>query len=168
MKLELKYLAGYLPYGLKGTLTSDSQDDFEDLIEDLSINENKFIKGAIWQYAGYADEDLCVPLGNGEINGFLMRNENTYASFYGVIKPILRPLSDLTKEIEANGEKFVPIVYFEKFNTQIDFVKEIKVLQNDIRWLSTTSYLVVEKLLEWHFDIYGLIENNLAIDINTL
>lgn len=26
------------------------------------------------------------------------------------IKPILRPLSDLTKEIEVNGEKFVPMV----------------------------------------------------------
>jgi hypothetical protein len=26
----------------------------------------------------------------------------------------------------------------------------------------------VEKLLEWHFDIYGLIEAGLAIDINTL
>jgi hypothetical protein len=25
------------------------------------------------------------------------------------IKPILRPLSDLTKEIEVNGEKFIPI-----------------------------------------------------------
>ena len=31
-----------------------------------------------------------------------------------IYKPILRPLSDLTKEIEVNGKKFVPIVELAK------------------------------------------------------
>lgn len=35
-----------------------------------------------------------------------------------VFKPILRPLSDLTKEIEHNGERFVPIVELFKLRTQ--------------------------------------------------
>lgn len=30
------------------------------------------------------------------------------------------------------------------------------------------GYLVVQKLLEWNFDINGLIEKKLAIDINDL
>ncbi len=33
-------------------------------------------------------------------------------------KPILRPLSDLTKEIQHNGEKFVPIVELHKIATE--------------------------------------------------
>jgi len=83
-------------------------------------------------------------------------------------KILLRPLSDLTKEIEVNGEKFVPIEKVENWNTSIDFGKELVSLIEDERWLSTTSYVLVELLFEWHFDVFGLIENNLAIDINTL
>ena len=30
------------------------------------------------------------------------------------------------------------------------------------------SYGLVSKLIEWHFDVFGLIEKGLAIDINTL
>ena len=32
----------------------------------------------------------------------------------------------------------------------------------------TTNYETIEKLFEWHFDVFGLIEKGLAIDINTL
>jgi len=86
---------------------------------------------------------------------FVLNNQN---------KPILRPLSDLTKEIEVNGEKFIPLDYISTS------IKDIK--QND-RYLFkglyyNLSYWKIERLLEMHFDIYGLIENNLAIDINTL
>ena len=69
-------------------------------------------------------------------------------------KPILHPLSDLTKEIEVNGEKFVPRDKF--YGNPLDY----KILDN--------NYNVVQKLLEWHFDVFGLIENGLAVDINTL
>ena len=33
---------------------------------------------------------------------------------HGKFKPILRPLTDLTKEIEHNGEKFMPKKYFNQ------------------------------------------------------
>lgn len=78
-------------------------------------------------------------------------------------KPILRPLSDLTKAIEVNGEKFVPHIKLGGRPNLKDY---------DIEYLSkhidNMSFGLIQKLLEWHFDIYGLIENNLAIDINTL
>ena len=35
----------------------------------------------------------------------------------------------------------------------------------DLKYL---PYGVVEKLLEWHFDIFGLLEKGLAVDINTI
>lgn len=66
-----------------------------------------------------------------------------------------RSLSQLTKEIEHNGEKFVPMDIIRK-----DYIGEAIGLNT-----ATWSHRVVQKLLEWHFDIHGLIENNLAIEI---
>lgn len=82
---------------------------------------------------------------------------------YGINQlPILRPLSDLTKEIEHNGERFVPK---NMFNTKFEYLFtniEYYNVQNDL------SYSVVRKLIEWHFDVFGLIDKELAIDINNL
>ena len=47
---------------------------------------------------------LCCHVENGEL---------TYSSFNGCT-PICRNLSDLTKEIEHNGEKFIPIIELAK------------------------------------------------------
>jgi hypothetical protein len=76
------------------------------------------------------------------------------------IKPILHPLSDLTKEIEVNGEKFVP---YEKIKKMYP-IDTFSSTSNTAQW----SYRIIQKLFEWHFDIFGLIEDDLAIDINTL
>jgi hypothetical protein len=73
-------------------------------------------------------------------------------------KPKLRPLSQLTQEIEHNGKKFVPIDYF--LDTDCDDILNAVQIK-DLRHL---PYNLIEKLLEWHFDIYGLLENNLAIE----
>lgn len=96
-------------------------------------------------------------------------------------KLLLRQLSGLTKEIEVNGEKFIPIEYFEIGDEPSDFPYEFDTGNiNLIRTLETISkhnvyhdvkYLpsiVVEKLHEWHFDTENLIGHSLAIDINTL
>jgi len=81
-------------------------------------------------------------------------------------KPILRHLSDLTKDIEHNGERFDPI---QKCNDLLGI---------NIMWsgwgdaingdLSDISYSHMVKLIEWHFDVFGLIDADLAIDINTI
>lgn len=96
-------------------------------------------------------------------------------------KPILHPLSDLTKEITINAETFIPIETFEigddENGIEYDFgnIKLIKNLEYIAKYRNT-AYLeiqripfgVVSELLKWHFDIFGLIENDLAIDINTI
>jgi hypothetical protein len=79
-----------------------------------------------------------------------------------IYKLRLRPLSDLTKEIEVDGEKFVPIDYFVGDDSD-DILNACQ-----IKDLSYLPYNLIQKLLEWHFDIFNLIPNNLAIDINTL
>lgn len=142
-KLELKHLAGYLPYGLKGNyLLSDVVNTHKDELRDklLTLDNVKF--------------------------------------FLDYATPILRPLSELTKEIEVNGEKFVPIekihqLYFDGITISRDNTTElldIEMYTNDHAHTIDfyVGYEIVQNLLEWHFDIYGLIEKGLAIDINTL
>lgn len=125
MKLELKHLAAYLPYGVKCQWVR--QDDKEVIESTITISDYDF----------------------------LIRRNNA--------KPILLPLSDLTKEIEHNGKKFVPnydsdFKYFITYELD-DFIESIP---------HSLNYDQMQKLLEWHFDIFGLLENGLAIDINTL
>lgn len=79
-------------------------------------------------------------------------------------KPILHPLSELTKEIEVNGEKFVPIEY-NAFKNSRDHLLEF---QNGFAHYKSVKYGIIQRLYEWHFDIHNLINRNLAIDINTI
>jgi len=76
-------------------------------------------------------------------------------------KPILRPLSDLTKEIEHNGEKFVPAAKMITHGFHNSFWYELE--KFDYRYLYAMD---LDKLLEWHFDIFSLIESGLAISIH--
>ncbi len=77
------------------------------------------------------------------------------------IKPILRPLSDLTEEIERNGKKFVPINCFHRDFSQI-LKDELKVTNGNLL-IEFLPYGIIVKLLEWHFDVFGLIDKGLAI-----
>ena len=125
MKLELKHLAPYLPYGVEYFNTH------EDFIEQ---------KGII----------------------------NLHSCFdilrYEYIKPILRPLSDLLNE---------ELDFYIDFNTilnEIDsrYLREAIVnktfYSKDIHY----SFEVWNCLLSMHFDVFELIKQGLAIDINTL
>lgn len=105
--------------------------------------------------------DICIDLMGGETK------EETYITtldtreldyFKEDMKLILHPLSDLTKEIEHNGKKFVPTKALSIWDLQ-----GITVI--DIPHIPVNLY---ELLLKWHFDVFGLIEQNLAININTL
>ncbi len=97
------------------------------------------------------------------------------------IKPILRPLSDLIKEIEHHGKRFIPIEWFEigddESENWFSFGHGNINLINDLNLISTHQvyhdinflpYAIVQKLIEWHFDVLGLIDEGLAVDINTL
>lgn len=109
------------------------------------------------------------------------------------IKPVLRPLSDLVKEIDIRGKKFIPLVELKKSGTDLnelrfkEYENCFSVIDNGEHelclYLDTKSFHkyyrgedrsninqieLHNKLLEWHFDIYGLIEEGEAIDINTI
>jgi len=153
MKLELKHVVGYLPYGLKC---------YNHYHPKLEIN-----------VIGFEKDSLLI-----------VYDDSKFYSAFGAFKPILRPLSDLTKEIEVNGEKFVPIEELKRVNRKIRFSDNRFMDYDDgkskdvlhFSFYDIFSYSlnfeeiteITNKLYEWHFDIHGLIENGLAIDINTL
>ena len=74
--------------------------------------------------------------------------------------PILRPLSDLTKEIEHNGETFIPV---EKLGWGSCFSKS-----NFKMAINNLSLHEALNLIKWRVDIANLIEKGEAININTL
>ena len=114
MKLELKHLAPYLPYGL------EALDYLSKRVKIIGLkNETYFIdSGNIYAYGDIQD---C--------------------------KPILHPLSDL--------EEFSPAIYDYLINKCEGYTVRLQ-------------YVDFKTLLENHFDVFGLIEQGLAIDINTL
>jgi hypothetical protein len=82
--LTIKELAPYIPYRLKG---KSNQYDSIDLLL------------GIYGTMGHS-LTLCHRINN--------HNTCDYDCNVNEFKPILRPLSDLIKEIEVNGKKFVP------------------------------------------------------------
>jgi hypothetical protein len=148
MKLKLKHLVCYLPYGIPAKLSEKGIFNQDDEFPNPRTKELGVIKN--------------ISFWDPEITGQLHISD-TYSFDFDEIDEIdivLRPLSDLTKEIEVNGEKFVP---YEKIKKMYP-IDTFSSTSNTAQW----SYRIIEKLAEWHFDFQGLIPSGLAIDINTL
>lgn len=163
MKLELKHIVGYLPYGLK-----------------MTRNDKNF--GILYAlYNKYNKAELEFEFGNDR---------------YDIedLKPALRPMTDLVKEIngvvhaielakikmehnplscpmvDKNGEIMLECRLITK-----PFGKVVKVTNFDT-WVLYLSLSHPERLFTYltnylyenHFDIHNLIGQDLAIDINTL
>lgn len=127
--LELKHLAPYLPYKLKGKYTLSDVINLRDGQKD-EIRDKKL-------------EAECVPF-------FLL-----------YCKPILRPLSDLTKER-------IDFLWFEVIGVDRgNFDKHDFYEKCEIGLINLLPIMVYEKLLEWHFNVFDL-PQDLWIDINTL
>jgi len=143
-RLELKHLAPYLPYKLKCRLKCGKTQQLKTVVYD----------GICQQF----DDGTFTLYWNADYG-------TTIASSY--TKPILRPLSDLTKQVLINGENIVPIegMFLQNGEREIlnKWAEENKCLMGQ-----QVSYLIYEKLFELHFDFFGLIEKGIAIDINAL
>jgi hypothetical protein len=180
MELELKHLAGYLPYDLKGVISTKHQINEVELthLSEYSLKTSPSIHG--FEYCSFSE-----------------------------FKPLLRPLSSLIKEIEVDGKRFVPMVELAdiaycdisdknyktaqdensigvSFNIENDenefthqvfaysfttkhFGRHLRVNPHQ-KHLAEVEFVLhqlelFEKLFEWHFDIYGLIDKGLAIEI---
>ena len=146
MELTIKHLAAYLPYGLVLYGASD-----------------------LWEIDILGKENICI---KNAVHKQIISLEDLKCNY----SAILRPLSMLDKEIEVNGERFIPIDWFEigdDCNNSVDYgqgnIKLIGLLKDMAKHkfiqLEYLNYGVVNKLCEWHFDIFGLIDAGLAIEM---
>jgi hypothetical protein len=160
--LELKDIAGYLPYGLKVLIKMDD-------------NIIGTVIGEINDYMRVFGEDA-----------------EDYFEESDEMLPILRPLSDLYRTITHNGKEIVPIVecakislpeYEWKFedttsaianigdnNARFNYSENSKsffAYYNSIE-APNNQYKLFDFLHELKIDYRGLIDEGLAIDANTL
>ena len=170
-KLELKDIAGYLPHGLKIDLAQKSEYLGIKTVTGANVDKNtinKFRDGiTVWCYgSGY--------------------NEKVFQ-----FKPILRPLSDLSRTITYNGKEIVPIVELAKIvcldidEYKIEIYPQRLSTPNYLFGFNRNSfYILVRKtgnnifyenqyqlfdyLHELKIDYRGLIDAGLAVDVNTL
>ena len=136
MKLEIKHLTSYLPYELKGFCTDDLQ-------------------GVEIMNGLQKISDSCIEV---------ISDKEPMDLIY--FKPILFPLSSLTKEITINGETFVPIykIYeFEQWDTdELEEIINDGTIEGIYSDLDLVTYSQTERLFEWKIDVFGLIEAGLA------
>lgn len=147
--LEIKHLAPYLPYELKCNVIGPD-DKAHKGVELTSISTK----------ASY--EALTFVSGDTNLIGDLSMIH------IEMVWPLLRPLSDLTEEIEVNGERFVPDQVWFKETNWLDYHYELQNMAANNYCDGYLPYKIQEKLIEWHFDVFGLLEHGLAIDLNTI
>lgn len=140
MKLKLKHLSSYLPNDLTFT-----HERFGGTVFTLNSAGNEFV-------TSLECSDLL------DIDG---------------VKPILRPLSDINKSIEINGERFVPINRIDLFLmnygvNKLAWQKWVERFDSGDGSVWDLPAFIFEKLTEWHFDVHGIIEYELATNINEL
>ncbi|MBB2951992.1 hypothetical protein [Sphingobacterium sp. JUb56] len=106
--------------------------------------------------------------------------------------PLLRPMSDLIMVIEHNGRRFIPMHRLKNGGTDLNEYRFLEwkgysAIDNEEHETcynpdnrSFNQYFMgdtrecrdqcskFQNLFEWHFDVFGLIEKGLAIDINKL
>ncbi|HFK5596399.1 TPA: hypothetical protein ACG0AT_000946 [Elizabethkingia anophelis] len=141
-KLELKDIAPYLPYRLK--LYHLSHFKGNKIIEDWGLKN----------CSDYPVSEYC--------------DGTTYGRTLQEIKPILRPMSDLTNEITHNGETFIPLhrileaYCFDLAKMDEEYILSFKesLIEVDM------SYKTAQMLHEMHFDTEKLIERGIAINLN--
>lgn len=103
--------------------------------------------------------------GNGDMDYKGLKKEMTLFNLHQIDgdkwKPLLRPLSASITEIEIDGKKFIPIDY-NAFKTDKEHLVEFI---NGFAHYKSVKYGIMERLIEWHFDVFGLIGQGLALPL---
>jgi hypothetical protein len=150
MKLQIKHLAPYLPYDLNVVCLDKGVTFFNKQISIHSFRISKNFVHNTYQLI-YRNEGVCM--------------EN--------IKPILRPRSDLKKGFHKDFDELLfdenNYVYTDEIGIKATPSIELFIgdgCNNTIIFNSVIE--IYNLLLKHHFDVFGLIEKDLAININNL
>ena len=121
----------------------------EEIIQYLPFKLNYFVDFEDGDVAVYEMIGIFTDSGEIYLDGYETNLDSKNC------KPILRPLSDLTLDV---------IIEIGIIGIDIDDVLNA-IIWND---MSCLEYSIHSILVKNHFDVFGLIEKGLAIDINTL
>ncbi len=93
------------------------------------------------------------------------------SNYHFEFKPILRPISDLNKQVEIEGKLITPIEMVLPYVADIppfllEDERERLMLRLRLGMIDGIFYAQIQRLLQMHFDIFGLIKEELALDIN--
>lgn len=138
-KITLKELAPYLPYGLKWVLIEEYPDGTEITTHLMGSLSIDFEGHEEWW--------------NIEGDNYLLTDD---------YKPILRPLSEYKKfeDIMDEFSEYSESVFQQNF---FGVFSDINLSKFD-----HINYTIMTLFFKHHFDVFGLIDKGLAIDINTL
>lgn len=118
-EITLKEWSAYLPYGLK--------------VKDEETTE-------VFEVTGINPDGILI---HDSIDGSIIEYSFTK------LKPILRDLSDITKEIEHNGEKFVPIDKISIYaNNEFYLIEQINT--------GMVEKIVFDMLISWKFNVFQI------------
>ena len=135
---KLKIYSAYLPYGLKLQYFDDERE--------ILHNDCKMVE--------FREDEMTIA-----------NNEYQYDVEFYDVKPILFSLEDLTKEITIGGETFVPFDELIKIKNVRLRVEKYENGDKKLLNINTFSfslfdfeYKIIEKLLEWKFNVFNLPE----------
>ena len=171
MELELKHLAPYLPYGLmvqyEGIINGSELSDFDKAFNESLEKESKLLLDS-------PDERIGFKIGKIRRIEFWDRWANIWVGnkrpkrvLLSEIKPILLPMSSLYTEITHNGKTFIPWKELDwgSWNDEIGYIVAAEYGENPRVAINVLDFIDdYYKLLEWHFDVFGLIDKGLALD----
>lgn len=139
----LQILSAYLPYQLKGEFRGDRNYK----LKTIQILDRGDIKNLYYNIIPFWKHPQKRTEGNGNI-----------------VMPLLHPLSKITQEIEHNGYTFRPV------DLMLEYSDVEQVIYPELAFESTEKIYFEDfyknhysKLLEWHFDVFGLIEQGKAL-----
>ena len=161
-KLKLEHIAPYLHYGLNAYIDEIkfTTDGFDPEFDCLDIIESGII---ILTGLNYKNSYLpnCVMFRKTKIDG-----SDGYAQIEN-IKPILRPLSEFEYDHIVQIKEYLGLGewcdhYDQYFDVWFDDAQNVQKLALQC------PYKILQYFFKNHFDTFGLIKQDLAVDINTL
>lgn len=146
MKLELKHFSSYLPYGL--TLSGFSSKLEPHMLE-------RWIDGE-WDLVPYLLplSALTEPMQDGSVPAIKLAE---LLIEKGIKKDIATTIPFIAKIVTKPFGKMLKVTKCEEWYLMLSFDEPERV-----------QHVIFEKLCEWHFDVYGLIDAGLAIDKRTI
>jgi hypothetical protein len=130
------------------------------------MNKQEFLAMSL-PHGVYLQDDAHISKLEGIVQGCYLIDYNEIGTEErDEVFPILHPLSDLTKEIEHKGEKFVPIEKIQEIRGIVTvnqyFINDFKQSIRD----KSISFDLVLILCKWHFNLMD--DGEGFVDVNTL